>query len=89
MAKCEICGKGRTIGNTIQHQYGGGWFRKAQKKKREFKPNIQKLKIKIAGGSTSVRINICTHCLKTYKNLTQVEPVEKLFISTKKEKAKV
>lgn len=88
MAKCEICNKGRTIGNTIQHQYGGGWFRKATKKKREFKANIQKLRIKVAGGLTSIRINICTKCLKTYKNLTQVEPTEKLF-SIKKQTIKV
>jgi len=69
MSKCEICGKSARSGNTIKHQYGGGWAKRAPKKRRTFKANIQKMKLNVLG--RSIRINICTKCMKTHKKLSE------------------
>ncbi|HEU5012197.1 MAG TPA: 50S ribosomal protein L28 [Roseiflexaceae bacterium] len=63
MAKCEVCGKGPSFGRSIQHQGGGGWFRRAPKTNRVFKPNIQKATLVIDG--TPVQLKLCTRCLRT------------------------
>ncbi|HUT63113.1 MAG TPA: 50S ribosomal protein L28 [Anaerolineae bacterium] len=55
--QCEICGKKRQIGNTISHAHN--------KTKREFRPNLKKVRAKING--TIRRIRICTRCLRSGK----------------------
>ncbi len=64
MATCEVCGKHPVFGRTIQHQGGGGWFRRATKKNRMFKPNVQNATLTLEGG-VQVKLKICTKCLKT------------------------
>ena len=64
MATCEICGKKPVFGRSIQHQGGGGWFRRAPKTNRTFKPNVQKATLTVADG-VQVRVKLCTKCLKT------------------------
>jgi len=55
MARCEICGKSRTIGNHVSHANN--------RVKREVLPNIQRKKLTIEG--TTRKVNICTRCLRT------------------------
>lgn len=64
MATCEVCGKKPVFGRSIQHQGGGGWFRRAPKTNRTFKPNIQKATLTLDGGA-QVQLKLCTKCLKT------------------------
>ncbi|RME47597.1 MAG: 50S ribosomal protein L28 [Chloroflexi bacterium] len=54
MAKCEICGKGPQFGHNVSHSM--------RHTKRQFKPNIQKKTIRVAGKKR--RIHICMKCLK-------------------------
>ncbi|MGD1993240.1 MAG: 50S ribosomal protein L28 [Anaerolineae bacterium] len=55
MAKCEICGKGSQFGHNVSHS------KKATR--RQFKPNIKKVRVRIDGEMRRVRI--CTRCLRT------------------------
>lgn len=68
--QCEICGKGPSTGNTISRRgkakYLGGVGRKVTGiSKRQFKPNLQKLKVVISG--TVRRMKVCTQCLRSGK----------------------
>lgn len=63
MATCEICGKKPVYGRSIQHQGGGGWFRRAPKTNRTFKPNVQKVTMHVNGAA--VRVKTCTKCLRS------------------------
>jgi len=55
--KCEICGKGTTFGNNVSHSN--------KRTRRDFKPNIQKVKVEYMGKIRNM--NICTRCLKSGK----------------------
>ena len=57
MAVCEICGKKRMRGNNVSHANN--------KTKRNFMPNIQKVRIKRQGAVK--KISICTRCLRSGK----------------------
>lgn len=68
--QCEICGKGPSMGNTIARRgkakYLGGVGRKVTGiTRRQFKPNLQKLKVVFQG--TVQRMSICTQCLRSGK----------------------
>ena len=69
MAKvCYFCGKKPSVGGTIVHRgiakkAGGIGLKLVKTNKRVFKPNIQKVKIKV-GGTTSSQ-NVCTACIRT------------------------
>lgn len=63
MARCEECGKGTQFGRSIQHRHSGKWFRRAPKTNRVFKPNVHRQLVFKNG--ESVRMNICTRCLRT------------------------
>lgn len=67
MAKCDVCGKTKMFGHTIQYNHGGKWALRAPKKNREFKPNVQKTKVMIDGAMRSV--HICTRCLRTMQKV--------------------
>jgi large subunit ribosomal protein L28 len=68
MAKCEICSKHVVFGRNIRHQASGGWFRRAPKTNRTFKPNIQKTTVTLDGG-VQLKMKVCTSCLRTmYKS---------------------
>jgi len=51
---CEICGKGKQIGNNVSHANN--------KTKREWLPNLQS--IKIVKNGTVTRTRICSKCIK-------------------------
>ena len=65
---CEFCGKKTQFGNQVTRRglakaKGGVGIKTTGVTKRKFKPNIQKMRAQV-GGST-VRVRICTRCLKT------------------------
>lgn len=55
--QCEICGKKRQIGNSVSHANN--------KTKREFRPNLVKVRAKVDGSVK--RVKICTRCLRSGK----------------------
>ena len=54
MAKCEICGKTPSFGNTVSHSN--------VHTKRMWKPNVQKVTVYKDGKLQ--RMNLCTRCLR-------------------------
>ncbi len=52
---CEICGKAPSAGHNVSHSH--------RVTNRTFRPNIQKVTIKVNGKVK--RANVCTKCLKT------------------------
>jgi large subunit ribosomal protein L28 len=55
MAKCEMCGKGPQFGHNVSHS--------KRATKRQFKPNIQRVRVKVNGQMR--RMYLCTRCLRT------------------------
>jgi large subunit ribosomal protein L28 len=55
LARCEVCGKGRTVGNHVSHANN--------KTKKFIYPNLQRTRI-VAGGGTR-RAYVCTRCLRS------------------------
>ncbi len=55
MAICEHCGKTAQVGNNVSHS--------KRRTKRQFKPNIQR--VKVIEGDRTVRKYLCTKCIKT------------------------
>jgi len=59
MAKrCDVCGKGPQFGNNVSHANN--------KTKRRFYPNLQRVRVKSASGTT-MRQRVCSRCLKAGK----------------------
>jgi large subunit ribosomal protein L28 len=68
MAQCEYCEKKPSMGNQIEHRgkakYLGGVGTKVTGiTRREFKPNLQRVKITTPNGTTRYA-RVCTRCLK-------------------------
>ncbi|MDO4576341.1 MAG: 50S ribosomal protein L28 [Planctomycetia bacterium] len=68
-SSCEFCGKGKQVGNTVQTRgrakYLGGVGTKCTGiTRREFKPNLRKVRISTANG-THKTVCICAQCLKS------------------------
>ncbi len=59
MAKCAICGKGKTIGHRISINRS----QVSKRAKRDVKPNLVNVKIMDQGGNKKT-ITICTKCKK-------------------------
>jgi len=55
MAKCEMCGKSPQFGHNVSHS--------KRATKRQFKPNIQRVRVEIDGKVR--RMYLCTRCLRT------------------------
>ncbi|MDZ7721917.1 MAG: 50S ribosomal protein L28 [candidate division KSB1 bacterium] len=55
--KCEICGKGPSVGNNVSHAHNLN--------KRRWMPNLQKMRIK--DGESTKRAFVCTRCLRSGK----------------------
>jgi large subunit ribosomal protein L28 len=56
---CEICGKGKQIGNNVSHANN--------RTRREWLPNLQRVKIMQGGRIRTARV--CTKCIKKGKVL--------------------
>ena len=54
--RCEICGKGPMTGSNISHAHNVT--------KRRWQPNLQRVRIRVAGGGTK-RARICVRCLRS------------------------
>jgi large subunit ribosomal protein L28 len=52
---CEICGKGRAVGNNVSHANN--------RTKRVFSPNLQTVRALIHGATR--RILVCTRCIRS------------------------
>jgi len=66
---CEVCGKGTQMGNTVEHRgkakYLGGVGTKITGiSRRKFRPNLQRVKVTTAEGSTKT-MRVCTGCLRS------------------------
>jgi large subunit ribosomal protein L28 len=66
---CEICGKGTQVGNAVQTRgkakYLGGVGTKVTGiTRRQFKPNLQRVRITTAGGANRTA-RVCTQCLRS------------------------
>lgn len=57
MRRCEICGKGPSVGHKVSHSN--------IKTKRRWYPNLQTAHVKING--TSMKVKACTGCLSKIK----------------------
>jgi len=55
MAKCEICGKAPQFGHNVSHSM--------RHTNRQFKANIQRIKIMQRGKLR--KLKVCTRCLRT------------------------
>ncbi|HAM50797.1 MAG TPA: 50S ribosomal protein L28 [Nitrospiraceae bacterium] len=55
MAKCVVCGKGKTMGNNVSHANN--------KTKRQILPNLQRTRIITDNGIK--RQYVCTRCLRS------------------------
>ena len=53
--RCEICGKGRLVGNRVSHSN--------MKSKRVQRPNTQVLRAMVDG--KVVRLRVCTRCIRS------------------------
>jgi len=65
---CEICHKKTVAGRSQQHRRGVAgkrWKKRAQVTLRDFKPNLQKVTVKINADVKQMRM--CTKCLKRIK----------------------
>lgn len=66
---CKICGKGSQVGNAVETRgkakYLGGVGTKITGiTRRQFKPNLQRVKITTASGSNET-VRVCTQCLRS------------------------
>lgn len=66
---CEVCGKGSQVGNTVETRgkakYLGGVGTKVTGiTRRQFKPNLQRVKITTNKGSNKT-VRVCTQCLRS------------------------
>lgn len=55
MASCQVCGKGRTVGNNVSHANN--------RTKRQVLPNLQKTRVEHNGRRQC--IYVCTRCLRS------------------------
>jgi large subunit ribosomal protein L28 len=56
--KCYNCGKGVMVGHNVSHA--------KNRIRKVFRPNLHSARIKVSG--TSMRVRLCTKCLRQYKN---------------------
>ena len=66
---CEICGKGRSLGNSVETRgkakYLGGVGTKITGiTRRTFLPNLQNVRVTTANG-TSKTVRVCTQCVRS------------------------
>jgi large subunit ribosomal protein L28 len=67
--KCEVCGKHASRGNKVETRgkakYLGGVGTKITGiTPREFKPNLQRLRVTLPNG-THTRVRVCTQCIRS------------------------
>ena len=86
---CYHCKKGIIFGRTHTHHRGvagGRWKKRAPKKQRIFRVNLQPVHIMLDGKSK--RVKLCTKCLKRMKKDTAEGKKPFLTLSTLKKTVK-
>jgi len=71
---CEICHKKTVAGRSQQHRRGVAgkrWKKRAESTLRVFKPNLQRVTLKI--NSETKKMRICTKCLKRIKKYKSIK----------------
>lgn len=71
---CEICGKKKSVGRSQKHKRGVAgkrWRKRAPKTSREFKPNLQKVTLKINGEEKKMRV--CAKCIKRIRKYGSIK----------------
>jgi large subunit ribosomal protein L28 len=68
MRVCELCGKRPAVGRSITtrglpKRVGGIGTKVTGITKRRFRPNVQKVRAKVGGGTRTMRV--CTRCIKS------------------------
>ena len=66
---CEICGKKAQMGNSVETRgkakYLGGVGTKITGiTRRQFRPNLQKVKVELPGGGAKT-MRVCTQCIRS------------------------
>jgi large subunit ribosomal protein L28 len=54
---CDVCGKQRSVGNSVSHANN--------KTKRVWRPNLQRVRARVGGAAKHLRV--CTRCLRSGK----------------------
>ena len=63
VATCQVCDTRTQFGHHIRHKASGRWERKATKKSRRWRVNVQRKRVFVDGRYQ--RMNICTGCIRT------------------------
>jgi large subunit ribosomal protein L28 len=68
--QCSACGKRKVVGGSITHRgiakkKGGIGLQLVKTVKRTFKPNLQRVRVKVNG--TVKRVTLCTACIRSGK----------------------
>ena len=63
VASCQVCGTRTQFGHHIRHKASGRWERKATKKPRRWRVNVQRKRVFVDGRYK--RMSICTGCIRT------------------------
>ncbi|MBQ2684208.1 MAG: 50S ribosomal protein L28 [Thermoguttaceae bacterium] len=66
---CEICGKGRILGNHVTTRGRAKYLKGVGTKvtgisRRAFKPNLQSIKVTTEGGAAKT-VRVCTQCIRS------------------------
>ena len=78
---CEICHKKTVAGRSQQHRRGVAgkrWKKRAQSTLRVFKPNLQRVTLKIDAKTKKMRI--CTKCLKRIKKYKSIKDYNNISV---------
>lgn len=78
---CEICGKKSSLGHSRKHRRGVAgrrWKKRAQATVRSFKPNLQRVTLKIDNQIKKMRV--CTKCLKRIKKFGSVKEFKNIAV---------
>ena len=67
--QCDVCGKGAQLGNQVttrgkQKYLGGVGTKVTGISRRQFKPNLQRVRITTPNG-TNTTIRVCTQCIRS------------------------
>lgn len=76
-----MCGKKTAVGSSQQHRRGVAgkrWLKRAQKTRRVFKPNLQRVTLNIAGDVK--KMWICGKCIKRIKKYGSIKDFKKVSV---------
>lgn len=78
---CQICAKATTVGSSQKHKRGVAgkrWKKRTTATPRTFKPNLQKVTLKISGERKQMRI--CAKCIKRIKKFGKVKTYKNIAV---------